>query len=166
VGQEPELFSGTLQENILFTHSCDEKTYHEALVVSGVAGFAQAHPHGFEMQVGERGKNISGGQKQAVALARAMVRRSKLMFLDEPTSSMDNLSEAVFVQGFKKWLSTDMTLLVATHRHSLLELVDRIIILDHGKIIADGPRAKILRQLKNPKQASAENTSGADDAKR
>ena len=147
VGQDAELFSGNLQQNILFTQPYDENKFTQAVNVSGVALFAQNHPHGYEMQVGERGKFLSGGQRQAVSIARMMMGYSKLLFLDEPTSGMDNLSEAAFIQALSQWLKSDTTLIVATHRNSLLAIVDRILVLDKGKLIADGPREVILKQL-------------------
>ncbi len=163
VGQDAELFTGSLRENILFARQFDEERFRQAVNVSGVSAFAQAHPHGYEMQVGERGKYLSGGQRQAVTLARALMGTPKLLFLDEPTSGMDNLSEAAFVRGISSWMDSKTSLLVATHRFSLLELVNRILVFDKGKLVSDGPRNKIIAQLKKRKQAPATKTKAIDD---
>ncbi len=147
VGQETELFTGTLRDNILMANPEGADFLSDCCSISGVMSIAQSHPLGFEMPVGERGKSISGGQRQAVGIARAMMRKHKILFLDEPTSQMDRLSETAFVRGFKGWLKPETTLLVATHKTSLLELVDRLIVLENGKIIADGPKDKVLEIL-------------------
>ena len=146
VGQETELFTGTLRDNILIANPQTDH-FDDAYRVSGCANFAQTHPLGLEMQIGERGKDLSGGQRQSVALARALVCNHKLLFLDEPTSQMDTASEMAFVHAMKQWLATDKTLLVSTHRQSLLALVSRLIVLDQGKIIADGPKEQVLEKL-------------------
>ena len=150
VGQEPELFTGSVRENILFTQNYNERQFQIVTNTSGVANFVRNHPHGYDIHVGERGKYLSGGQRQAVALARAMMGSAKLFYLDEPTSSMDNLSEATFIQGFADWVEPDTSIIIATHRNSLLKLVDRVIILDQGKLVADGPREEIIKHLSQP----------------
>ena len=147
VSQETELFSGSLKDNLTLAGNGLNDTLEECAAISGVAAFAHTHPLGYEMPVGERGKEISGGQRQSVGIARVMLANPKLLFLDEPTSQMDNLTEAAFIRGFRQWLSPETTLMVATHRSSLLELVDRLIIMEKGKIIADGPRDKVLASL-------------------
>ncbi len=151
VGQEPELFTGSVRDNVLFTQSYNEQKFSKVVNTSGVANFVQLHPHGYDIQVGERGKFLSGGQRQAVALARAMMGSAKLYYLDEPTSSMDNISEAAFIQGFSDWVEPDTSIIIATHRISLLKLVDRVIILDKGRLVADGPREEIIKQLSSLK---------------
>ena len=155
VGQDPELFSGTLRDNILLGRTCDDQTFEACARAAGVALFAQAHPQGYGLMVGERGRAISGGQRQSVAVARALIGNPKALFLDEPTSAMDNLTEAVFIRSFRDWLKPETTLLVATHRTSLLELVDRLIVLDAGKVIADGPKAKVLEWLLSGRRLAA-----------
>lgn len=147
-GQESELFSGSLLENVTLSRALKVGDLNSAMSASGVAAFAQAHPQGLELQVGERGRNLSGGQRQAVCLARAMVLRPRILFLDEPTSAMDNASEAAFIRGLDEWAQGETTVLVATHRLSLLEFVDRVIVMDEGRIMADGPKDKVLEKLK------------------
>ena len=147
VSQEPELFSGTMVENITLTNS-DQTKLEQAASISGVTAIAQNHPSGFEMQVGERGKELSGGQRQAVALARAMMSDYKILFLDEPTGQMDTASEAAFLHAFSNWLKPEQTLILSTHRNAVLSLVSRIIIVENGQIIADGPKDKVLEKMK------------------
>lgn len=148
VGQEPELFAGSLKENIVFGRREDGASFEEAVEAAGIAPLAASHPLGFAMQVGERGRAISGGQRQAVAIARAVLGRPRVVFLDEPTSAMDNLTEAAFIRSFRAWLKPDTTLILATHRISMLELVDRVVVLEGGKVAADGPRDEVLAALK------------------
>ncbi|MEP9390254.1 type I secretion system permease/ATPase [Mesorhizobium sp. KR9-304] len=147
VGQEPELFAGTLRENILFGKQGDDKAFEEAARASGIASLAQSHPLGYALPVGERGRAISGGQRQAVAIARALLGKPRVLFLDEPTSAMDNLTEAAFIRSFRNWLKPDVTLILSTHRVSMLELVDRLVVLENGRVAADGPKDKVLASL-------------------
>jgi len=156
VSQTPDLFSGSLRENICFNGPISDDLFDEACFVSGVAVFAQSHPLGYEMPVGERGAFLSGGQKQAVALARALVLKPRVLFLDEPSAAMDTMTEASLVRNLKTHSSKLHTLIVATHRSSLLDLVDRIIVLDQGKVVHDGPRDQVLRAM-NPKTARSRN---------
>ena len=118
----------------------------EAAEAAGVDRFANTHPRGFDMQVGERGEFLSSGQRQTAAVARALLKRAPVLLLDEPTASMDNATEdhvrsrlASFVDG--------RTLILVTHRTALLELVDRIVVLDEGRVAADGPKEQVLNAL-------------------
>jgi ATP-binding cassette subfamily C protein LapB len=114
--------------------------------MAGVDDFVRRHPRGYDLIVGERGDGLSGGQRQAVALARAMVTDPPILILDEPTSGIDTGTEKVFITQVSKALQ-DRTLLLITHRASLLPLANRIVILDQGKVIADGPRDKVIEAL-------------------
>ncbi len=146
--QDIHLFSGTLRDNLLSGASyVDEETMLRAATLAGVHEFARRHPSGYNMQVGERGMNLSGGQRQAVALARALLLEPPVLLMDEPTSSMDNTSEDLIKKSLAPMVS-NKTLLLVTHRASLLTLVDRLIILDNGKIIADGPKESVMNALK------------------
>ncbi|MEL6735476.1 MAG: type I secretion system permease/ATPase [Pseudomonadota bacterium] len=159
VSQSPDLFSGTLRENICFNGAVSAEKFEEACFVSGVAVFAQSHPLGYEMPVGERGAFLSGGQKQAVALARALILQPRILFLDEPSAAMDTTTEAALVRNLKAHKSKLHTFIVATHRTSLLDLVDRIIVLDKGAVVHDGPRDQVLRAM-NPKANKARLAKG------
>lgn len=146
--QDINLFSGTLRDNLLTGASyVDEETMIRAATIAGVHDFARRHPSGYNMQVGERGMNLSGGQRQAVALARALLLDPQILLMDEPTSSMDNTSEDLIKKALTPVVQ-NKTLLLVTHRASLLTLVDRLIILDNGKIIADGPKESVMNALK------------------
>jgi ATP-binding cassette, subfamily C, bacterial LapB len=147
VPQDLYLFQGTLRENIaLGAPQADDAAVLRAARAAGVDDFARHHPSGYDMPVGERGETLSGGQRQAVALARALLLEPPVLVLDEPTSFMDNAAES----RFKARLGAELagrTLLLITHRASLLSLVDRLIVLDGGRVVADGPREDVLRRL-------------------
>ncbi|WNY89981.1 type I secretion system permease/ATPase [Leclercia adecarboxylata] len=146
--QDIHLFSGTLRENLVYGASyVDDETMLRVATLTGVHEFARRHPSGYNMQVGERGMSLSGGQRQAVALARALLLDPPVLLMDEPTSSMDNTSEDLIKKALAPVIA-DKTLLMVTHRASLLTLVDRLIIVDNGKIIADGPKESVMSALK------------------
>lgn len=147
VGQETELFSGSLRDNLIMSGQADEASIKNALAASGVASFVSRHPLGLQMEVGERGKFLSGGQKQAVGIARALLLQPKILFLDEPTAQMDTLTETAFIKSFAQWITPEHTLVIATHRNSLLDLVERMIVIENGKVVLDGPKAQVLKSL-------------------
>ncbi len=149
VSQNAVLFSGTLAENIAF--GAPQATIEEVLQIArltGVERLAADHPLGFAMPIAERGANLSGGQRQLIALARALLPRPKVLLLDEPTSSMDSATEAFFIERLRavKQLRP-MTLVVSTHRLSLLELVDNVMVLEGGKVKTYDRRQKVLSLL-------------------
>lgn len=148
VSQDNYLFFGSVRENIAFgAPHVDDQTILRAAAVAGVSDFLRTHPHGFDLQVGERGMALSGGQRQAVVIARSLLLDPPIILMDEPTSGMDNSTEAMFKNRLGKALA-GKTLLLVTHRSSLLSLVDRLIILDNGKIVADGKKEEVLDALK------------------
>jgi len=156
VGQDSELFSGTVRDNLMLgAAKADDAQLIDAVVRSGADIFLSRDAAGFDLPVGERGSRLSGGQKSLLVLARALVNPSKLLFLDEPTGAMDSQTEAYFIEHLKSALAPDQTLIVSTHRHQMLSIVDRLIVIDGGRIFADGPRDKILGSLsKAAKEAS------------
>jgi ATP-binding cassette subfamily C protein LapB len=155
VAQDSDLFSGSVRDNLLLgAADADDQQLIDAVVRSGADIFLSRDAAGFDLPVGERGSRLSGGQRSLLVLARALVSPCKLLFLDEPTGAMDNQTEAYFIDHLKSALAPDQTLVVSTHRHQMLSIVDRLIIVDKGRIVADGPRATILEQLgKAPKGA-------------
>ena len=148
VMQDTDLFFGKLRENITIGKpSATDEEVIEAAKLSGVEQFIAGHPLGYDMPVAEGGRSLSGGQKQAIGLARAMIRKPKIMFMDEPTAHFDVRSEAEFLERLKALAKSDMTIIVSTHRPSLLSLVNRILVFEKGKLVADGPREAILASL-------------------
>jgi len=136
--QDVWLMSSTLESNIsLGAVEVSTEDVLRAAKIAGVSDFADKHPDGFKMLMKERGESLSGGQRQAVSLARSLARRPQIIILDEPTSSMDSRSEQLFVKRFKEELP-DATLILITHRTSLLSLVDRVIIMENGRVAGMG----------------------------
>lgn len=148
VPQDIQLFSGTLRDNLVSgARYVEDELVLQAAELAGVHEFARLHPKGYELQVGERGQNLSGGQRQNVALARALLLDPPILLLDEPTSAMDNTGEERLKQRLSAVIGTKTVLLV-THRASMLSLVDRLVIVDRGQIIADGPKSSVMEALK------------------
>lgn len=149
VPQDVILFSGTIRDNItLGTYGIDDTEIFRTAELAGVTNFVMKNPMGFDMQVGEQGKGLSGGQRQTVAMARALLLDPPVLLFDEPTSSMDNKTESSLKKTLKK-IVEGKTLILITHRASLLDLVDRIIVIDSGVVIADGPTARVKEDLKS-----------------
>lgn len=147
VPQDLVLFYGTVKENITFgAPFADDASVLRAAKISGVSDFVSKHPQGFDLPVGERGEKLSGGQRQAIAIARAMILDPPILILDEPTNMMDNRTEELF-KGQLLEVAKDKTLVIVTHKGSLLSLVDRLILMDGGRVIADGPRDLVLKAL-------------------
>ncbi|APW66210.1 type I secretion system permease/ATPase [Poseidonibacter parvus] len=149
VPQEPFLFMGSIKDNITIgeQYATDEQIL-KASKVSGVHDFLGKHESGYDLIVGERGEGLSGGERQSVTLARAILSNPNILVLDEPTNMMDELSE----NSFKQKLSTiieDKTVIIVTHKPSLLSLVDRLIVVEDGKIVADGPKDNIVASFGN-----------------
>lgn len=147
-GQSSDLFSGTVKENLLLgrADATDEELL-EVARITGVDEFVANHPRGFDMAVGERGANLSSGQKQALTIARLLLTKPKIVFLDEPSGAMDLASERHLISKLSGAFGADTTLLIATHRHSMLELVDRLIVIDKGRIVADGPKRTVIEAM-------------------
>ncbi|MFW5451563.1 MAG: type I secretion system permease/ATPase [Methylophagaceae bacterium] len=146
--QDVVLFFGSIRDNIaLGKPFADDAAVLKAAETAGVVEFVNRHPSGFDMPVGERGEGLSGGQRQSVAVARSLLLDPPVLVLDEPTNAMDNSTEEQFKAKLAETLD-DKTLLLVTHKASLLSLVDRMIVLDQGRIVADGPREQVLAALK------------------
>ncbi|MEA3228799.1 MAG: ATP-binding cassette domain-containing protein, partial [Campylobacterota bacterium] len=147
VSQDITLFRGTVKENIIYKAPyVDDNKIHKAAQSSLVYEFIAKHPLGYDMPIQERGAGLSGGQRQTIAIARAILLDSPIVIMDEPTNSLDNQTEAKLIKNLKEYVS-DKTLLVVTHKNSLLTLVDRIIVVDNGEIALDGKRDAVLKQL-------------------
>lgn len=147
VPQDVVLFKGTVRENIVQKAPyVDDMQIIKAAKVSGVDEYVNAHPLGFDMPVFERGDGISGGQRQSIAVARAFLLDSPIILLDEPTNSLDNTVESKLKANLKV-NTVNKTMILVTHRTSMLDLVDRLIVMDNGKILLDGPRDEVLARL-------------------
>jgi ATP-binding cassette subfamily C protein LapB len=151
--QDVDLFFGKLRDNIALgkPEATDEEILAAARL-SGVETFIAGHPLGYDMMISEGGRSLSGGQKQAIGLARVLLRKPKILFLDEPTAHFDTRSEAEFLERLKGITTADMTIIVSTHRPSLLNLVNRLLVFDQGKLIQDGPRDKVIEWLRGAQQ--------------
>lgn len=148
VPQDPMLFYGSLKHNLLIgAPYASEDDMLQAARLAGVNEFADQHPDGYDMAIGERGESLSGGQRQSIAVARAMIHNPAVLLLDEPSSNLDNQSEAMLRRRLVE-AGRGKTMLLVTHRTALLELVERLIVVDSGKIVADGPKEQVIQALK------------------
>ncbi|WP_375547274.1 type I secretion system permease/ATPase [Pseudomonas auratipiscis] len=155
VAHDLPLLAGSLRDNLtLGARYISDARMLEVAELTGVSDLARQHPQGFDRPVGERGQLLSGGQRQAVLLARAMLLEPPIMILDEPTSHMDNASEDQLRQRLHGWVQ-GKTLLLVTHRTSMLSLVDRLLVLDNGKVVADGPKEAVIDALRKGRVGSA-----------
>jgi ATP-binding cassette subfamily C protein LapB len=146
--QDIVLFHGTIRDNILFgTRQVTEYQLIRAVQLSGVSAFTDHNSQGLDQQVGESGNALSRGQRQSIVLARAILNSPQILLLDEPTASLDARAEKKFIEAINA-TAKDRTMLLITHKMDLLKLVDRILVLDKGKLIIDGPKDKVLAQLK------------------
>lgn len=148
VSHDLPLLAGSLRDNLtLGARYVSDARMLEVAELTGVSELARQHPQGFERPVGERGQQLSGGQRQAVLLARALLLDPQILVFDEPTSAMDNTSEEILRSRLHSW-AQGKTMLLITHRSSMLSLVDRLVVLDNGHIVADGPKAAVIEALR------------------
>jgi len=165
VSQDSLLFFGTVRDNIAMSvPGATDAAIVEAARLAGVDTFVHIHPAGYSMPVGERGEGLSGGQRQSIAIARALIADPPIWLMDEPTSAMDNSSELELIQRLVAHLQ-DKTIILVTHRITLFPLVDRIMVMDGGRLLVDGPKDKVIAMLtqKPPANAAgptAENSKG------
>lgn len=170
LSQSSRLFLGTVRENLDIARQAtlsNDAQLMNALGAFGLHKLIQSHPRGLEMQLGENGQGLSGGQKQMLALARLTLKNPKVVLLDEPTSELDQSSENVALHALNRWIHRK-TLVVVTHRPQVLQLVDRIILIDQGRIILDGPRDAVLAKLNaanNPNKADADSNNTVSEQK-
>jgi len=149
VAQDVTLFYGTLRDNIAIgAPYAEDSAIVAAAEAGGLTEFVNRHPDGFDMMIGERGDSLSGGQRQGVAIARAFLMDPPILLLDEPTSAMDFTSEQQFKERLRQ-IAAHKTVLIVTHRNSLLDLATRVIVVDEGHIVADGPRDQVIQALQS-----------------
>ena len=153
--QDLTLFHGTLRDNIVIAHPyASDSDVLKAAEQANLLEFVNRHPQGFDMTISERGDSLSGGQRRCVALARAVLGEPPVVLMDEPTGSMDHSTEVAVKSSLAEFIS-GRTWTVVTHRNSLLEMVDRIIVIDNGKIVADGSRQSVITALQQGKIGKA-----------
>lgn len=146
LSQDSRLFFGTLRQNLMLGHPhASESELLQALRISGALSMVQQDAASLDRLINEGGRGLSGGQRQMVLLSRLIVRNPQIVLLDEPTASMDEHLESYVIRQLHTWL-TGRTLVLVTHRPALLKLVDRIVVMENGKVVADGPRDTILNQ--------------------
>ena len=145
--QEPFLFNGSLKENIELSRTISKEKMMEIIRITGLEELVKKSGKGDGLQVGEGGRNLSTGQRQLVAMARAILNDPAMFILDEPTSGLDVGLEKTLIKQLKSVIAKEKTVIVITHRFSALDLVDRVIVLNQGKIVADGPKQKVLNAL-------------------
>jgi ATP-binding cassette subfamily C protein LapB len=155
VQQDTHLFYGTMRNNLtIASPHADDVAVLTAAHAGGIDDFINAHPKGFDLLVGERGETLSGGQKQGVGIARALITKPSILLLDEPTSAMDHSGE----DAVKKRLieaSNGKTVVLISHRSALFDLVSRIIVVDSGRVVADGAKDQVIEALRSGKIAKA-----------
>ena len=157
LNQNAHLFFGSIRENLMMgAPLATDQQLLSALEITGALAFVQEKKEGLEHIILEGGVGFSGGQRQALLLTRLLICQPNILLLDEPTASIDDISEKQLIDHLKQWLG-NRTLVVATHRRAVLELVDRIIVVNNGKIVMDGPRDQILNGSQS-NQTQAEST--------
>ena len=153
--QESHLFDDTIYENLVFgVENIDPERFRKAVQITGVFDMVKKKAAGYSFRVGVNGRNISSGERQIVALARALIQDFSILILDEPSATLDNKLEASFIKGAPEMIG-DATLIVSTHRLPVLKLVDRIVWLEQGRVIADGPRDAVLDKLRGVRSVAA-----------
>jgi ATP-binding cassette subfamily C protein LapB len=141
------LLTGSVRENIGLARShVDDEELLRASELSGTHQFMGSIANGYDLRLADRGEGLSGGQRQSIALARALAGRPPVLVFDEPTSAMDSQTETALIQRLQQEIK-DRTLVLITHRPPLLALVSRIMLVDKGKVVADGPRDEVLKQI-------------------
>ena len=156
VPQDVTLFQGSLRDNLTLSRlGVSDDVMINAVKSAGLEDYVNRHPSGFDMAISERGDSVSGGQRRCIAVARALVHDPSILLLDEPTGSMDQSTETIVKQSLRD-RADGKTMLVVTHRNSLLELVDRIIVIDAGKVVADGPKDRVLSALQQGRIGQAQ----------
>ena len=163
LSQQPRLFLGTLRENMDLARFDGYSTDQELLAALkrfGLDRIIRNHPRGLDMPLGEDGLGLSGGQKQIIALARMTLRHPKVVLLDEPTTGLDQATERMALNAVAQW-SKDKTMVVVTHRPQVLQIVNRIIVMDNGKVVMDGPRDLVLQKLMQNEAQSAKPVAAA-----
>jgi ATP-binding cassette subfamily C protein LapB len=162
VQQRPQLFYGSVRQNITMGHeTVSDRAVIRAAELSGVMDFLRDTQHGLDTQVGERGESLSGGQQQAVAVARALLYDPPILIMDEPTASLDPASEIRLLRRLDV-LVRNRTVILITHKATMLSLVDKLLLMDRGRILAAGPKDEIVKRLQSGEFGGANAQQGQD----
>jgi len=165
--QDVELFSGTVAENISrFDDQIDHEKVIAAATMAGVHDLIQNLPEGYNTEIGEGGRSLSGGQRQRIGLARAIYGNPPLIVLDEPNSNLDTLGEAALVEAVKRLHEAGKTIILITHKASILSFVDRLLVVNEGAVQMYGPREEVMARLANPRVVPLQNPQAAAQAHR
>ncbi|MCT4706595.1 type I secretion system permease/ATPase [Enterobacteriaceae bacterium H16N7] len=160
LGQQARLFFGSVRDNLTMGRPlASDEEIHQALLIGGALSFVQQQKNGLNYLINEGGAGLSGGQRQALLLARTLITQPQILLLDEPTAWLDEISEHQLIGNLAQWMG-NRTLVVATHRMPILQLVDRIIVLDKGRIVMDGPRDMILQQHRSQSDRPVASVAG------
>ena len=152
VPQDVRLFGGTLRDNLtLGLPTPSEETLARACEATQLSAVIASHPQGLGLPITEGGLGLSAGQRQLVALTRALIARPRILLLDEPTASMDKALEGVILDALIWSQDPEVTVVIVTHKTSVLEYCDRMIVMDAGRVVLDGPKAQVLEALSGPK---------------
>ena len=165
LSQSPRLFLGTLRENMDLARTDGYSSDQDLLVALkrfGLDKIIRNHPRGLDMPLGEDGLGLSGGQKQIIALARMTLRNPRVVLLDEPTTGLDQATERMALNALAQW-GKDKTMVLVTHRPQVLQIVNRIIVMDNGKVVMDGPRDLVLQKLMQNEKENNKNKNSADN---
>ncbi len=147
--QNPDLFTGTLRENLMIGDAnASDEALRRALYFAAMDSFVEQSPEGLDMFLGDQGSKLSGGQRQGIALARLILRRPRLLFLDEPTNAMDQQMEATVIARLRELNNEGTGLIICTHRQTLAAMTTRLLVMDQGRIVLDGPRGEVLNKLR------------------
>ncbi len=147
VPQDIHLFKGTIKDNIISSERApSDEDVVRATKISGAYEFVHSHPKGYDMPIGERGTGLSGGQRQSVGVARALLSDSTIMLMDEPTNAMDQATETNLIQNLQKEI-IDKTMILVTHKLNILSLVDRVIVMNNSKVLIDGSKEEVIKKL-------------------
>ena len=156
IPQDVTLFTGSLHDNIALARpAITDAQLIKAVERAGIADWVNRHPLGFDMPISERGDSVSGGQRKCIAVARALVTEPSILIMDEPTGGTDQSTERAIIENLKTYIE-GRTLIVITHRNSLLALADRILVVDSGKVVADGKRDAVIAALREGKIGRAD----------
>jgi ATP-binding cassette subfamily C protein LapB len=155
--QDVRLFNGTLRENLTMgLPTPSDSQIMRAAEMTGLDKVIQGHPRGLELEIAEGGRGLSGGQRQLVGLTRMLLARPRILLLDEPTASMDSALEARVMKHLFEEMPADASVIAVTHKPALLPHVRRLIVLDRGKVVLDGPRDQVLARLRQPAAGPAQ----------